>query len=219
MRVASLTPAGTDILEAIGGLGLLDTSGHAADADVVLLGEPQAARFGPSATVVFVHPRSIEDVLDDIVRVGEACGLAAAADRVMVALRARYCDAQNAVNAFVDGPTVAVLTALNPLQAAGFWVPGMVVAAGGRPVGPPPGDPPRVMTPDQLAQARPDRLVVATAEATAAAQIEAIRKTPWWSRLPAVKQGRVAVRGGGAFTRPGPRLIEDFEWLAAWLNR
>ena len=39
---------------------------------------------------------------------------------------------------------------------------------------------------------------------------------PWWHQLPAVRDGRVALVDGDAwFNRPGPRLVDALEWLAA----
>jgi len=47
----------------------------------------------------------------------------------------------------------------------------------------------------------------------------ALSKQPWWKDLPAVRAGRVAVVDGNQmFNRPGPRLVDGFEWLVGWLN-
>ena len=41
-------------------------------------------------------------------------------------------------------------------------------------------------------------------------------RSPRWASLPAVKTGRVALVDGDAmFNRPGPRLVDCLEWLAA----
>ena len=51
-----------------------------------------------------------------------------------------------------------------------------------------------------------------------------LSRQPWWNELPAVqaaRQGkpRVAmVDGNQMFNRPGPRLIDAYEWLVGWLN-
>jgi len=48
---------------------------------------------------------------------------------------------------------------------------------------------------------------------------EALAQRPWWSQLPAVRNGRVAVVDGGQmFNRPGPRVVDAFEWLVGWIN-
>jgi ABC-type Fe3+-hydroxamate transport system substrate-binding protein len=46
-----------------------------------------------------------------------------------------------------------------------------------------------------------------------------LARQPWWRDLPAVKLGKVAlVDGNQMFSRPGPRVVEAFEWLVGWLN-
>ena len=49
-----------------------------------------------------------------------------------------------------------------------------------------------------------------------------LEKTRWWPLLPAVleaKPGLIAlVDGNQMFNRPGPRLVDAFEWLVGWLN-
>jgi len=42
---------------------------------------------------------------------------------------------------------------------------------------------------------------------------------PWFSNLRAVRDGHLAiVDGSQMFNRPGPRLIDAYEWLVGWLN-
>jgi hypothetical protein len=54
------------------------------------------------------------------------------------------------------------------------------------------------------------------------AEFAALEKTRWWPLLPAVleaKPGSIAlVDGNQMFNRPGPRLVDAFEWLVAWIN-
>ncbi len=46
-----------------------------------------------------------------------------------------------------------------------------------------------------------------------------LSKKQWWRELPAVRSGRVTiVDGNQMFNRPGPRLVDAFEWLVGWLN-
>lgn len=41
----------------------------------------------------------------------------------------------------------------------------------------------------------------------------------WFRSLNAVRTGRVAlVDGNQMFNRPGPRLVDAYEWLVGWLN-
>ena len=237
MRISSCTPAGIDILTAIGGLELLVWGGGAEgeclpdDAslqdlapDLILTGGAEAATTDvcPDATTISLQPTSIEEVLDDLIRVGDACGLGPAAARVMVDLRARYWDARNHVNAFVDGPRVAVLDGLDPLRLAGRWTPGMVLAAGGQPIGPLPGAPSQHIAPEFLLEAAPDRVILTGLTPTTPgirAALHAVTSSAWWANLPAETRHTAAVlEDGPSFSRPGPALIPAFEWLVEWLQ-
>lgn len=51
------------------------------------------------------------------------------------------------------------------------------------------------------------------------AETAKLLEKPWFSNLKAVQQGQVAiVDGNQMFNRPGPRLIDAYEWLVGWLN-
>ncbi len=174
------------------------------------------------AEVLTLDPSSVEDVLDDIVRVGDACGRPEAATDAMVHLRARYWDARNYVNPYLDGPRTAVIEWASPLYLAGHWTPGMIEAAGGAPIGPAAGAPSSPIDPDLLVQARPDRVIIAPCGTTpeeATAQARTLRSQPWWQTLPAARTHDVHILDGRrSFSRPGPGLIDVFEWLVQWLS-
>ena len=41
----------------------------------------------------------------------------------------------------------------------------------------------------------------------------------WWAELPATRSGEVyLVDGNQMFNRPGPRLVDAYEWLVGTLN-
>lgn len=128
--------------------------------------------------VVSLNPRTIEDVLDDLLRVGGAAGLADRAAAEVVALRDRMHRAMDFVNPFADGPSVALLEWTDPLYVGGHWTPQLIERAGGRcplnPTVPAPdaGDargpmhafrragPSLRITPDALAASRPEFLII-----------------------------------------------------------
>ncbi|MHC4948945.1 MAG: ABC transporter substrate-binding protein [Planctomycetota bacterium] len=181
-----------------------------------------AASMSPAPRVVSLDPASVEDVFDDLLRVGEAVGRERAAAEALVRLREAYWTAVDHVNPYVEGPEVAFLEWMDPLFAAGHWTPQLVVAAGGRHSLNPPGARSRRITPEELVAARPERLIVCPCGLDLAAigrELPALESAPWWDGLPAVAAGRVAlVDGSRMFNRPGPRLVEAFRWLVGWLN-
>jgi iron complex transport system substrate-binding protein len=88
---------------------------------------------GCTAEVVSLDPRSLGDVLETILAVGEHAGAPQRAEELVAALRRRL----SAVADRVSGrarPAVAVIEWTDPPFTAGHWVPDLVTAAGGRPV-------------------------------------------------------------------------------------
>ncbi|HMN96436.1 MAG TPA: ABC transporter substrate-binding protein [Phycisphaerales bacterium] len=184
--------------------------------------ERVAATMTPSPAVVSLDPRSIEEVFDDLLKVGEATGLAAESEVAMVRLREEYWSAVDFVNPYVDGPEVAFLEWIDPLFVAGHWTPQLITAAGGRHALNAAGAKSRSIAPAELVESQPDRIVVSPCGLDVGAtlrELERVRGTRWWNALPAVVEGRVAVVDGNQmFSRPGPRLVDAFRWLVGWIN-
>ena len=107
---------------------------------------------------------------------------------------------------------VAAVEWLDPPWSAGHWVPDQVAAAGGEEVLIAPGARSARMTWDQVAAARPDVVVLMPCGLSLAQVMDLAGEVP---PLPA----RVAaVDASGLFSRPGPRLVDGVEVLAAILH-
>jgi iron complex transport system substrate-binding protein len=168
--------------------------------------------------VVSLDPRTIGDVFADIRRVGELTGRTAAAEALQVDLLLRLAIVRGAV-AGRPQPHVLALEWLDPPFAGGHWVPEMIDLAGGIDIVGKPGGPSVRLTWDRVAAADPDVIVAMPCgfdEAGARAQLETIAHRPEWRSLRAVREGRVhPVDANGCFSRPGPRLLDGIERLAA----
>ena len=181
-----------------------------------------ATSMDPAPRVISLDPASFEDVLDDVLKVGEAIGLAEAAHRAMIELREAWWTAVDFVNPYLDGPEVAFIEWMKPLFVAGHWTPGMIRAAGGRCSLGEAGGTSRTVVPEELLATMPDRVIICpcgfTIEQTRA-DLAALTAERWWALLPAVQEGRVVIVDGDAmFNRPGPRLVDAFRWLVGWIN-
>ncbi|MBX3377116.1 MAG: ABC transporter substrate-binding protein [Phycisphaeraceae bacterium] len=199
-----------------------------------------AAEMDPPPRVLSLNPLGLEDVIDDVLRVGEAVGRVEAAGEAVVRLRERLWRAADYVNPYVDGPRVLFLEWTDPMYVGGHWTPQLIERAGGRhPMNPtrPDADAGAAAGPQAWASKAGPSVRVAV-EAVVAMQPEAVIVCPcgvglegtremvqdleqqaWWRKLPAVENGRVAlVDGNQMFNRPGPRLVEAYEWLVGWLN-
>lgn len=199
-----------------------------------------ADRIEPRARVLSLNPKTIEDILDDILRVGGAVGLQQAAMHAVVSLRERADRALEHVNPYVDGPVVGFMEWTDPIFVGGHWNVQLIERASGRhplnetvakpgsgaAVGPQQAE--RVaghsiaVAPEIFAAARPERLVIAPCGLTldqAWAETEKLAGHAWFGDLPAVRARRVAVVDGNQmFNRPGPRVWDALEFMVGWLN-
>lgn len=181
-----------------------------------------ASAMRPAPAILSLNPHSLEDVFDDMLRVGEAVGRSREAEAAMVGLRERFFNAKDFVNAYAPGPEVAFLEWLDPIFVGGHWTPQMIESAGGRHSLNAAGAKSRAVSPAELIGSSPEFVVVCPC----GLGLDAVRREmatllcqPWWRELPAVQSGRVAlVDGNRMFNRPGPRLVEAFEWLVGWLH-
>jgi iron complex transport system substrate-binding protein len=168
--------------------------------------------------VISLDPKSLADVFADVHRVGELTGRLDRAEVLLEDLQVRLDVVRHAV-AGKPCPRVLALEWLDPPFAGGHWVPEMIALAGGEDVIAKPGDHSARLTWERIAEADPDVIVVMPCgfdEAGARAQIETIADRPQWQALRAVREGRVhPVDANGCFSRPGPRLVEGIERLAA----
>ncbi|WP_447983657.1 cobalamin-binding protein [Nitrospira sp. Nam74] len=183
------------------------------DVERAMASLPQPAR------ILSLNADSLEDMLHDVERIGEATDKVAESRALTSALRRRLqaLREQLALEEYI--PTVVCLEWLDPLYVAGHWVPEMVTWAGGRHLLSGSGAPSQRITWVGLVEAAPDVLIVMpcgfSIERTRQ-ELKRLTTHPDWRRLPAVQHGRVfAVDSGAYFSRPSPRLIDGTEILAA----
>ncbi len=169
--------------------------------------------------VLSLGPSTLDEVLADIGRIGEVIGRSLEAANLVDQLRARLEAVLLQVAHAEKYPRVACLEWLDPLFSAGHWVPEMVACAGGVDVLGKPGAPSEQVTWEQLQAAKPDVLIIMPCGFSIARtkqEMSRLTKRTGWKKLPAVKQGTVfLVDGSSYFNRPGPRLIDGIEMLAA----
>ena len=176
----------------------------------------------PVPTILSLDPHHIDDVLNDIPRVGQSAGAKDAAADVVAGLRARIESVKKVVDGVAVSPTVACIEWMDPVIAAGHWVPEMVEIAGGIDALVRPGSPSIRIDFDQLVEADPDVLVLMPCGmdvARARAEFDALPDHADWRRLSAFQNGRTyAVDSGALFSRSGPRLVDGIELLARILH-
>jgi len=168
---------------------------------------------GCDGRVLTVDPGTLEEVLGSILAIGAAVQREPAAERLVTALRARLARVAAAV-ANRPRPRVAVVEWTDPLFSAGHWVPDMVTAAGGTPVVGASGQRSVPMSQDALLDCGADIIVVAPCGYDLAGAKELaedlLGRDVLRRDVPVY-----AVDADAAFVRPGPRLVDGIEALAA----
>ena len=171
--------------------------------------------------LLVLNPTSLEDVLRDSIRIGEALGRGDEARRDVDSLRKRLEDVEQTA-AGLRPPTVGCIEWLDPPFSAGHWVPEMVRLAGGRELFAGPGERSVRLTWEIVFEAAPEVLVLMPCgfdAARAAEEAKTLPSLPGWSELPAVKNDRVwVVDANSFFSRPAPRLVKGVEILAHILH-
>jgi len=194
--------------------------------DVCAITPTQLARvvqtLSPPPRLVTLNPHRLDDVLRDIETLGEAMERQEAGRQLAAALRRRLDAVRTTVRAESLRPRVACLEWLSPLYSAGHWVPDMVDAAGGTDALAEAGTPSRTIDWDHLAACAPDVIVLMPCGFTIArtkTELTTVTEHPGWTSLPAVQRGEIyLVDALSFFSRPGPRLVDGVEQLAAILH-
>lgn len=168
--------------------------------------------------VLSLDPHGVNDVLEDILRVGAHTGRDSSAHHAVFNLRARIDAVRRAVVKAEDTPTVACVEWLDPVIAAGHWIPEMVQIAGGKDALVSPGAPSPRMEMKALVDTDPDILILMPCGmnvAQARAEFDALDNLDEWREMSAFRNGRVyAVDSGALFSRSGPRLVDGLEIIA-----
>ena len=172
---------------------------------------------GCPAEVISLDPSSLEEVLDGVLRVGKAARVPERAEEVVAGLRERLTSVQAAV-AGLARPRVFALEWGDPPFNGGHWVPEMLAVAGGEALLACPGAPSVRVSWAQIEAAAPRMVVfMPCGYDLRAATEEASRSLLGRPELAGV-EAIVVVDASAFFSRPGPRLVDGVELLAAALH-
>lgn len=175
-----------------------------------------AARLPSRPQVAQQDPCTLGEMLEDVIRLGEATNAEEAAHELRGELEGRLA----AVGATVAGappPRVIALEWLDPPYVGGHWIPEMISIAGGEDVAGPPGLRSSEVGWGELSGLNPDVVIAMPCgwyvEDSRAQALEQ------WRRIDALGAARVfAVDAASTFSRPGPRLIDGVELLGHLLH-
>ncbi|MXZ26747.1 MAG: cobalamin-binding protein [Gammaproteobacteria bacterium] len=172
--------------------------------------------------VVSLEPMDLDDVWEDIRRVAGALEDDGSGEQLVDRLTARLGDVATRAKRRAEQPSIACIEWIDPLMFAANWVPALVEIAGGRIMKGEAGRHSGYFDFDELASSDPDVLAVMPCGfdiEQSLKEMPALTGRSGWSRLSAVRNGRVFVTDGNQyFNRPGPRLVESAEILAELLH-
>ena len=172
--------------------------------------------------ILSLDPVSLEGVLGDILKVGQATSTEGVAEGLVASLRRRIDTVKNKAALAQTRPKVACLEWMEPVLCAGHWVPEMVELAGGEDCLGKKDSPSFRVEWEQVLEERPDVVVITPCGfdvRRGLQEVHLLTSRDGWKSLPAVESGRVYVVDASAyFSRSGPRLVDGLEVMAEMLH-
>jgi len=174
------------------------------------------AHLGCTAEVLTIDPHTLDDVLASIEELGRATGHEAEAAELVADQRRRIA-AVSSTTRTLRRPRVMFLEWTDPPFAPGHWIPEMITLAGGEPVLATGGEKSRRVTWEQIRAENPDVVVVAPCGFDRDGANELANEL----RESGVLPNGVPVHpvdANASWARPGTRLVDGIEELAALLH-
>lgn len=176
------------------------------------------ARLGCRAQVLQIDPQTLDQVIDSIRTIADAAEVGDRGEALADSLRSRLERLRRDVDTALGDrprPRVFVLEWIDPPFLGGHWVPDVIAAAGAEPVLTRPGEKSVPVSWDEIVAARPDHVIVSPCGYDLDGADDQARQV--LERLPA-DVGVWAIDADAVMVRPGPRLVEGAEAIAAALH-
>jgi len=156
----------------------------------------------------------------DVLDVGFATDHQLQAEKLVVELAARL-ECVKERTASERRPRVFCLSWFDPLMSAGKWISQMVELAGGDARLGSPADASSHIAVDRLQEEAPEVIFImpcSFSQSRTAREWASMRDLSPWKDFPAVREGRVFALESSLFHRPGPRLVDGVELMAALIH-
>jgi iron complex transport system substrate-binding protein len=172
--------------------------------------------------IVSVEPNALGDIWTSVRQIAAALDVGDRGERLIENSQRRLAAIRRSTASLATRTTVACIEWIEPLMAAGNWVPELVEIAGGVNLFGESGKHSPWMTWDELVARDPEVIVILPCGwdiARSREEMHWLTRRPEWNDLRAVRTGRVAITDGNQFfNRPGPRVVESAEILAEILH-
>ena len=171
---------------------------------------------GLSSRVISVEPNSVEDIFNDILTIAEILNVRKKGKELVELIKAKIDNTEKIVFQ-KSSPSVAAIEWIDPLMAAGNWVPQLIRVAGGKNLFGEAGKHSPWMKYDDLVEQDPEIIIVMPCGydiKKSLIEIKTLESKKGWGSLKAVRNRNVYITDGNQFfNRPGPRIIESLEIL------
>ena len=171
---------------------------------------------GLSSRVISVEPNSIEDIFNDILTIAEILNVRNRGEELVEIIKAKI-DSTEKIVYQKSSPSVAAIEWIDPLMAAGNWVPQLIRVAGGKNLFGEAGKHSPWMKFNDLVEQDPEIIIVMPCGydiKKSLIEIKTLESKKGWGSLKAVRNRNVYITDGNQFfNRPGPRIIESLEIL------
>ena len=171
---------------------------------------------GLSSRVISVEPNSVEDIVNDILTIAEILNVRKKGKELVESIKAKIDNTEKIVYQ-KSSPSVAAIEWIDPLMAAGNWVPQLIKVAGGKNLFGEAGKHSPWMKYNDLVEQDPEIIIVMPCGydiKKSLIEIKTLESKKGWGSLKAVRNRNVYITDGNQFfNRPGPRIIESIEIL------
>lgn len=172
--------------------------------------------------LVSLSPTRLDDLFADVRSVARALGLEERGEALVSELDARMRRVRARSAALRARPRVLTIEWIDPVMVGGTWMPELVELAGGEPLVTRAGDHAPTLAREALSGLAPDVVLVKPCGfdlARSRTELDVLHAQLTGLEWPALRSGAVWLADGNAFfNRPGPRLVESLEILAACVH-
>lgn len=181
--------------------------------------------FGDEVKIISLKPDCLEDIFQDILSLANELIYPDRGRTLLIEMLEKLDTTRKVCQRLANNseslPTIACIEWIEPLMAAGNWVPELVEIAGGKNLFGEAGKHSPWMKMEELVNADPDVVLVTPCGFDinrTMSEMHLLLDNPDFASLSCVKNKRLYVADGNQFfNRPGPRIVESFEMLAEML--
>ena len=171
---------------------------------------------GINPDIISVEPNSVKDIFKDIKIIAEALNVVDKGADLIEFMKYRIRILKKSYDDKSE-LTVAAIEWIDPLMAAGNWVPELIEMAGGINLFGEAGKHSPWMEYKDLIEKDPQTIIIMPCGYNiqkSIFEIDSLIKQKGWQKINAVQNNKVYITDGNQyFNRPGPRIIESFEIL------